>query len=270
MILQKKVARFFYKIYKVLNPDSPIRKYIPKRNDVLLVSYPRSGNTWMRVMLAELLYGESGDGLRDLQYYIPDVYLKFERDKLIETDFHIVKSHHPFHVTNSDESIRNRIIYLIRDPRDVVLSHFRYQKYNREYRYDFEKFLSDWLCGRIWPCSWQEHVNSWMNERDHLEIVVCLIRYEDLLSNSREELERVSNFLGIIRTSDEIERAISMASIDRMRQKESISTPKHDTANGFQFIGSGCNNQWKGKLTCQQKEWIETITESLMSRFGYI
>jgi len=139
----------FLNFYRVLKPKEDFFK--PSKDDIFLVSYPRSGNTWMRTMLAELMYGTSGEDFHDLQYYSPEFHKKQFTKDLIVSEFHIVKSHEPLLVTKQ-ENFYKKVIYMVRDPRDVVLSYFRYSKAHG-YEGNFNDFLVDWLTGRIFPSS---------------------------------------------------------------------------------------------------------------------
>jgi len=128
----------FYKLYKLTKPKEE-ELFKPSEKDVYLVSYPRSGNTWMRVMLAELMYGESGESLADLGYYMPDSKKPQSLKNTIKSDFHIVKTHDPYMRNRLSENFR-KVIYLVRDPRDVVISWHRFSKVSY-YKYYLDHFI---------------------------------------------------------------------------------------------------------------------------------
>ena len=62
----------------------------PER-DVFLVSYPRSGNTWLRSMIAQLLTGEKINSLRELDYIVPDIYYSVPESQVPKLPFYVVK-----------------------------------------------------------------------------------------------------------------------------------------------------------------------------------
>src|SRR5437588_13041373 len=79
--------------------------------DVFLVSYPRSGNTWLRFLLANALRPAQVATFADVGAVVPDIYDGPDRDLLRRPAPRVLKSHEPF-----DERYR-RVLYLVRHPR---------------------------------------------------------------------------------------------------------------------------------------------------------
>src|SRR5438270_613556 len=88
--------------------------------DVLLVSYPRSGNTWLRFLLANALRPAQVATFADVGAVVPDIYDEPDRDLLRRPVPRVLKSHEPF-----DERYR-RVLYLVRHPADVAVSYYHY------------------------------------------------------------------------------------------------------------------------------------------------
>jgi hypothetical protein len=140
MLKNRFLSRVFYKLYTLTKPECG-QKLLATEQDYYLVSYPRSGNTWLRAMIAELLYGKSGESIKDIQYYVPDIHVATSKHRLIPSPFRVFKSHD--RLLNDAYFTPNykKVIYLIRDPRDVVISHFRYWKNLKDYRKGFDIFF---------------------------------------------------------------------------------------------------------------------------------
>jgi Sulfotransferase domain len=90
-------------------------------DDTFLVSYPKSGNTWMRFLIANLLQQDPPVGLLDADCLIPIVDGKSKRFFDEMKSPRIIKSHFSF------IPAYKRVIYVVRDPRDVVMSQYHYQ-----------------------------------------------------------------------------------------------------------------------------------------------
>jgi len=264
MIFRDFFPRVFSRLYSLSRPEV----FKPSEQDVFLASYPRSGNTWMRVILAELLYGESGRSIKDLEYYIPDIHLNHPRRDVIDSEFNIVKSHRPF-IYRENMAIY-KTIYLIRDPRDVVLSHYRYLKALR-YPNDFNQFLLDWITGRIWPTSWYGHVRSWFGPGiENIKIDICVVRYEDLLSEPVVQINKIADFIGVEWTIEMINHALDKASVDNMRTREKSGLREYENTEGMKFIGEAVSGQWKNRLSSEQVNLIEEYANREMEEFGYL
>src|SRR5579859_8166001 len=90
-------------------------------DDTFLVSFPRSGNTWTRFLVCNLVNPDSPVDFAHLESRIPEIYDTTDRDLRAFTRPRIIKSHECF-----DPRYR-KIIYIVRDPRDVVISYYEFQ-----------------------------------------------------------------------------------------------------------------------------------------------
>lgn len=262
------VARALAALERAVYPPPPPR-FAPDREDAALASFPRSGNTWMRVLIAELLYGGSGESLAELDRYVPDVHAPPRARDVIAAEHHVVKTHFANVQTRQTLPFR-RVVYLVRDPRDVVLSHFRYQSQLGIYEGSFDRFLDDWLHGRRWPCSWREHVDSWTGTTGEAPSGVLVVRYEDLVADPRGELARVADHLAITADEATLERSVRAATVERMRDKERRGMRPAERAEGFEFIGRATPGGWTERLTGRQEALIVERARPAMARHGYL
>ena len=259
----------FYKLYKLTKPKEE-EKFIPSEKDIYLVSYPRSGNTWMRVMLAELMYGESGKSLADLGYYMPDSKKPQLLKETIESDFHIIKTHDVYMESRKSASFK-KVIYLIRDPRDVVISWYVQLK-TLYYKESLNQFILDWVCGRIYPSSWVDHINSWTGAGfENKNINIFIVRYEDLLLNTIDNLRDVADFLNLEYKEDNLHLAVKKASVKNMKEKYYGGFWEEDAdLDELNFIGKATNNQWQDALEQDEIDIIQKYSEKEMKRYGYL
>lgn len=248
-------------------------KFSPTQKDFYLVSYPRSGSTWLRAMLCEILYGRSGESLEDLDYYSPNIYLRNKIEEVIPADFHVVKTHaqciNPWHKSFP----YRKVIYLVRDPRDVVLSHYRYQSFLRDYPGSLDDFIADWLSGRVFPSTWNDHVESWIffsQNRRVDDYRLCLIRYEDMLVSPERELQKIAEFMQLEKSDADLSLAVEKCRLDAMRRKEKRGKRAIETKEGFDFIGSATSGSWKSSLSNAQADLILKANGKLMKKLGYL
>jgi Sulfotransferase domain len=240
-------------------------------DDTFIVSYPRSGNTWTRFLIANLLHPHTEVGFRNIESLVPDTAALSSRTLKKVPRPRILKSHQYF------DPRYPRVLYVVRDPRDVALS---YYQFHRKYGfitndYPLEKFVTDFVAGRLvsadWG-TWAENVASWFYPR-RSNANFLLIRYEDLKRHTEDELRKIGRFLRADTEPELLARAIAQSSAERMRELEQtqhhqwIGTKKH--RRDIPFVGQACAGAWEQKLPPESVSLIESAWGELMQALGY-
>jgi Sulfotransferase domain len=129
----------------ILGTDRAERDFAVYPDDTFVVSYPRSGNTWTRFLIANLVYPEKNVGFTNIEKLIPDTSSQSNRALKSTPRPRIIKSHEYF-----DHRYR-KVIYIVRDPRDVALSYYDFQrKYMQiDDAYPLEQYVEDFVQGRL-------------------------------------------------------------------------------------------------------------------------
>jgi len=155
--------------------------------DVFLISYPRSGNTWVRFMLANLLKeADETIDFHNIHEYIPEEGRNNDIINALSSP-RIIKSHSTY------KSNYPRVIYLVRDGRDVYVSYYHYRLKKLPEGCSISEFLR---LDDHKPCLWGDHVESWLSHKEQLSGIL-IVRYENLLTNPFAELKRMVDFIGI-------------------------------------------------------------------------
>jgi hypothetical protein len=177
--------------------------------DVFLVAYPKSGITWFQAMVAGALYGLDPQRAPDslVQDLVPDVHYKASYRRYRTPMF--FKSHHTPHPEY------RRVVYLLRDGRDVVVSFRHHLRALLRRSVDYAELLD----GREhFPCTWHEHVEQWAANPFAAEMLV--IRYEDLQQDAARELARFCAFVQELREPNELARVAERCSFAAMQRRE--------------------------------------------------
>jgi hypothetical protein len=250
--------------------------WAPPRRDVdifpddrLLVSYPRSGNTWVRFLIANVMSPDEPATFANIEDRIPDIYKNRGRPLDHVARPRLLKSHESF------DPRYGAVIYIVRDPRDVVVSYYHYQRKVRRIRdrFPLDRYVARFVSGTVARYgSWGEHVASWLAAgRGHSAFL--LLRYEDLLDHPLRELDRVAAFLHLPRTHRQIAEAVELSSIDRLRTLEAAQADEWITTRGTRkdipFIRAGSRGGWRSVLSEQSVGQIEAAWGDLMRTFGY-
>ena len=235
------------------------RSLIPA--DVFVASYPRSGNTWLRFMLFQLLLGQS-PSFNHVDLLVPDVGKQNKARPVLAGKGRVIKTHEPY------RSEYKKAIYLVRDARDVALSEFAYQHALGLVGDDFDHFLGRFLRGEVNPFgSWTDHVNSWMSAKDEGRAEILVVRFDDLRRTPEIHLGKMMEFLAVPITADTIRQAVADNSVERMRDHEK-KNPLKASAKG-RFIRSGSVGGWHEKFTEAQAQLVQQRAGSVLDRLGY-
>lgn len=258
-------------VRKFLGIDVAERNFAIFPDDTFLVSYPRSGNTWTRFLIANLVYPTVQVSFKNIERLIPDTSSQSTRALHRTPRPRIIKTHEYF-----DHRCR-KVICIVRDPRDVVLSYYDFQRKYRHIKdaYPLASYVNDFVLGNLnssgWG-TWGENVASWVCTRGRSTNFV-LLRYEDMIADPEKELSRVAVFLGIDPEPAIIQQAVQKSTADRMREMEKTqskdwaATKNHRT--DIPFVRTATSGGWKEKLPPQCTAQIEDAWGDLMTKLGY-
>jgi hypothetical protein len=228
-----------------------------------LVSYPRSGSTWVRLLFANLLHPEEPRGYHDTDYMVPDFHALL-RWNLVKVEQYtkklfLLKSHHPI----LDEYSEEKTIYLYRDPRDVVISEYYFDQWEYDTYYPFDTFFQRFIRGETKFESWKLHVTCWGRNEENADLV-HLVKYESLYENPNLELRNMCDFLQYPATDEEISTAVRKCTFEkcvRMSPKENVDPKKRGLY--------GKPGRWRGVLTKEQQDELWLWVGDLMEKLGY-
>jgi Sulfotransferase domain len=185
-----------------------IDQFLPE--DVFIVGFPKSGNTWFQHLVSGVVHGVDARTSPPLLAYdlVPDVHQRafyrrystpmfFKSHSLPRPDYH-------------------RVVYLLRDGRDTMVSCFHYLEALRRAKLDFLDLVT--AGAPEIPCKWHQHVNAWHQNPHDARMLV--IKYEDLVSEPVEQLERFCKFINLDRGRGHLKDVAEAAQFRNLRAKE--------------------------------------------------
>ncbi len=247
----------------------PGRSLLILPDDIFLVSFPKSGNTWTRFLLANLRFPEEPATWANIDRLIPDPTGTAKRDFDRMPRPRIIKSHECF------DPRYPRVVYIVRDPRDVVVSQYHYHRKIRKIEDDspIEKFVTRFLAGETCPHgSWGQNIATWLYTSEG-DPRFLLLRYEDLVADTPRELAKVVNFLHFSAGPEQIAQAVERSSADRMRELEKAQRDKNGLFKGsrtdMSFVRAAGSGGWRTGLPAPMVAKIEAAWGPLMQHLGY-
>lgn len=238
--------------------------------DIFVVSYPKSGNTWLRFLIGNLLSPDEPITFSNIELKVPDIYQNSNRKLLRISWPRILKSHEYF------DPRYKKVIYIVRDPRDIVVSYYyhciKFRIIKQEIKID--RFLNHFIEGKIDSFgSWEKNVGSWLGARkggpDFL-----LLRYEDVINETEGALKKIAFHIEIVATHESISRAVELSSFNRMKNLEKRQSnewkPTKKSNKNFSFVRKAQCGAWMTELSKEESEKIETAWKDLMLMLGYL
>ncbi len=272
-----------------------------KKGIVWLASYPKSGNTLLRLFLSHYIYENSkylniallknirkfeskecfslvlnNKNLENNFLYIKHCIDVQERlIKLLPQNKLIFKTHHFFGDINGHKFTNKKntlgFIFLIRDPREVLVS------YSHHVDYPLDKLIKimtqkDVISPNGWETklNWSQQYKSW---KLFESVPSLFIKYEDLVSHKLEVFSLIINFLSSLINIDydknkiiETINTIEFSKLQKLEKEKGF----FESAEKRVFFRSGKFDSWKNILTQQQKNDIEHELHDVMKKFSYV
>lgn len=261
----KRIARY------LLGTDIAGRQLAVRPDDTFIVSYPRSGNTWTRFLIANLLFPEQPVSFANIERLIPDAEALSSRYMKRARSPRVIKTHQYF------DHRYPKVLYITRDPRDVLVSYYHFA---RKYRhiaddYPLEQYVHGLVTGTLHSTAWgtwAENVGTWMAARDGRSMFLML-RYEDLMADTPAELLKIARFFAVEASPAQLRRAIENSSADRLRELEKKEggewVATKNKRSDIPMIGTAQTGKWKSVLPESAVEEIESSWGNLMAQLGY-
>lgn len=227
-----------------------------------IAAYPRSGSTWLRTMLVNVLCPESNSDPELFNRIIPGASVTRVPRAYRAPEPRIISTHSAYR-----RSIR-RAVYLVRDGRDSVTSLFRYTTNRAGTKMDFGTWFSYYMKGYYGP-RWDQNVVSWLvRGKEALGDRLLIVRFEDLRADPVGELGKVCSFLDIGYAEDRLVHAIEAASIDKMRKWEEHYKGRIKDSNAS-FYRGGNMGQWRDMFTREQEREFMGKSKTALTLCGY-
>ncbi len=216
-----------------------------KEEDIFIVAFPKSGITWTQSLISGIQYGIDTNFLPDklVQEIVPDIYFQAYYKRFGDIKF--FKSH------ELPKPEYKKVIYLVRDGRDAMVSYFHF---NQKIGVDvtLEEMIKE--NKGVYPALWYVHVRKWIENPYNAEILY--IKYEDLLQNTEEVLKKICDFVGFQRDMGLLKKVAEGSTIDKMRSRArkygGMAHPNWQGEKGKEFFR-------KGKIASFKEEMPENL-----------
>uniref|UniRef100_A0A2K6PVG7 Sulfotransferase n=1 Tax=Rhinopithecus roxellana TaxID=61622 RepID=A0A2K6PVG7_RHIRO len=247
-------------------------EFVIRDEDVIILTYPKSGTNWLIEILC--LIHSKGD-----PKWIQSVPI-WERSPWVETEIgyeslskeegpRLFSSHLPIQLfPKSFFSSKAKVIYLMRNPRDVFVSGYffwnsvKFVKKPKSWEQYFEWFSQ----GNVIYGSWFDHIHGWMPMREKKNFL--LLSYEELKQDTRRTVEEICQFLGKTLEPEEMNLILKNSSFQSMKgnKMSNYSLLGADfVVDKAQLLRKGASGDWKNHLTVAQAEAFDKLFQEKMT-----
>jgi estrone sulfotransferase len=250
-----------------------LRKVYPRLGlrdtDILLASYPKSGNTWVRFIWANMVsLIERGGETVTFHTLTNELGSEYDQNTYGDIEFdclpRLVKTHHEYSASKFEQ---NRSIYIIRHPGDVLISYYKYKIARKGSGISREDSLAAFIRSEQFGMpAWTTHVNSWLPEAD------VVIQYEDLKDGAAAVVASALADLGLADAVDDsvLAEAVRRSEFERMKEiEEEEGRPNQENfKDDFRFVRKGKKGVWEEGYRKRDKKYIreKLNSESLFQK----
>jgi hypothetical protein len=243
------------------------RPLSPSSDDTYLVSYPKAGITWFSFLLANANLLINRQPVQATWWNIREYIFDIQESRQVPPNPLALPRGRFIHSHSEYNPTYHKVIYLIRDPRDTLVSYYDMTTKLDWFRGTMDEFLDSELWGIP---AWIRHIEGWVRKHGPISRVY-FIRYEDLKNNPVEVLTRIYRLFGLQLEPGLLETAVERSSFAAMRASEvEYRQHSYDLGPEFQFMRKGVAGGFVDEITTPQIAHIEKQCAEWMKLFNYI
>lgn len=226
-----------------------------QRSDVVMAFYPKTGSTWVRIVLYNLLAAQRGLVASDFDFDSVDASMpefahpSFFRASPFPDVARTIKTHRPYVPFWRG----HKSIVFTREPRDTMVSFLHYANAKREF--GFSGGLDDLLRHPDMGLdSYFRFYCSWVDKAG------LIVSYEDLRGSPVETFRRLLDYIGIEASGDELEAALQASSLEKTRKAQAQSSEAFQSkfAEGFVFARKGSVGEGRQIFDADQEAFFQS------------
>lgn len=190
-----------------------ILSFKTRSSDIFLCTYPKSGTTWLQMILYQLTTDGDMDRIEHICIAIPH----FEETPL---NVHNLPDRRIFktHLRYVGMPRGGKMIYVARDGRDVANSFYHHMRYAKNFQGSFDAFFNMFLAGRVPYLSWFSHMAQWSKQRNNPNVL--FLQYEDMVADPEKAIRQIAAFCDIPIDEAQMPRILERCSFAYMKSHD--------------------------------------------------
>ncbi|XP_052568948.1 sulfotransferase 2A1-like isoform X1 [Peromyscus californicus insignis] len=249
-------------------------KFVMRDKDTVIVTYPKSGTHWLIEIVSLIQSKGDPSWIQSVPLWHRSPWIETQRgyQKLIKKEGpRLITSHLPFHLfPKSFFSSKAKVIYIIRNPRDVLVSGYFFWSKTKFVRNpeSMTTYFEWFLKGNVVYGSWFEHTRAWLSMREKDNFL--LLNYEDMKQDTKSIIKKICDFLGKKLEPDELDMVLKYSSFQAMKENNMSNyslVPKSIVPHNLVHFRKGMTGDWKNHFTVAQAEAFDKVFQEKMAGF---
>ncbi|KAM6323448.1 amine sulfotransferase-like [Aegotheles albertisi] len=264
----------FYFGANICSPEyvATLEDFAINDSDIFIATYPKSGTVWTQNIVSLIMHEGHRNGTENMVTMdrIPSLEHNINNMDYASLPLpRIFATHLPYYLVPRDlRNKRGRVIYVARNPKDVMTSYYHFSKYSTtlEEIPDFNLFMERFLAGKVVASSWLDHVAGWYNHGEDFNIL--FLTYEEMKKDLRSTVLKICNFLGKKLSKEEVDSVVRQATFENMKKdpranNENLPDALVKKGKGS-FLRKGTIGDWKNIMTVAQNERFDKVLQEKM------
>ncbi|XP_041819067.1 sulfotransferase 2B1-like [Chelmon rostratus] len=277
----------FYTVYKGVwmaartHPPESLKyfeEFSFRSDDIIIVTYPKSGTTWMQEIVPLIMSGGDPASVETLPNWQRVPWLELDLSSTLNLEQRpsprMLATHCTYNIMPpSFFKAKPKVIYVTRNPKDVFTSSFHYYGM-ASYLVNpgpQREFLHKFLEGKVNFGSWFDHVKSWLNAEDKERIMY--ISYEEMIMDLKDSVSRIAQFLEKTLDAEVMEKIAELCLFKNMKLNKmsnySKIPPEIMDQTKSEFLRKGVAGDWKNQLTVAEAECFDAVYKDKMKDVKY-
>nr|CAH0106923.1 unnamed protein product [Daphnia galeata] len=233
----------------------------PRSDDVWLLTFPKCGTTWTCELLWLLQNNCDFESSRENGTYHPNSVLRVEQ----LPSPRVLRPHLPFYLLPPQLLDTTKVVYVARNPKDVIVSYYYHHKLIKLHGYigTLDDFAEYFMNDEVAYAPFFPHILDAWSKRHHPNMHFMF--YEDMKRDLRGEIEKVATFLGKSYSDEVMAKLTEHLKFDNFQKNESVNNESGKKMGAMnedgRFIRKGKTGDWKNhfspELNSRIDEWIE-------------
>jgi len=243
-------------------------------DDVVMVSYPKSGNNWTQKILGEMMNFVPAPE-KHLPFHLMELAFKINPNlNMFLDDFETLPSPRTAssHLDVSFfkkalETKKTKFIVVLRNPKDVMVSYyyfFQTQPFLGHFPGTFDDFMEMVQAGRV-P-DWFDWIQGWWQYKDHPNVI--FVKYEDMKKDLATEIKRLAKFLNIDVTEETLQKTLENSTVSAMKKEFDERDKELLKTKSTSFVRKGIIGDWKNHFNDEQNNYVDKKYKEIIDPLG--